>query len=82
MATSKPAGLEGIVAGDTEICSVAQGDLIYRGYQIDDLAENATFEAVAYLLLEGHKPFGLNRISLTPLGRDAVRFNKGLAKPK
>lgn len=56
MATSKPAGLEGIVAGDTEICSVAQGDLIYRGYQIDDLAENATFEEVAYLLLEGHKP--------------------------
>jgi 2-methylcitrate synthase/citrate synthase II len=56
MPTSKPAGLEGIVAGDTEICSVAQGDLIYRGYQIDDLAENATFEEVAYLLLEGHKP--------------------------
>ncbi|MEO0631706.1 MAG: citrate/2-methylcitrate synthase [Planctomycetota bacterium] len=56
MATPKPAGLEGIVAGDTEICSVAQGDLVYRGYQIDDLAENATFEEVAYLLLEGHKP--------------------------
>ncbi len=56
MATSKPAGLEGIVAGDTEICSVAQGDLIYRGYEISDLAENACFEEVAYLLLEGHKP--------------------------
>ncbi|MEM8756865.1 MAG: citrate/2-methylcitrate synthase [Planctomycetota bacterium] len=56
MATAKPAGLEGIVAGNTAICSVAQGDLIYRGYEISDLAENATFEEVAYLLLEGHKP--------------------------
>ena len=55
MATSKPAGLEGIVAGDTEICSVAQGDLIYRGYQIDDLAESASFEEVAHLLIVGHK---------------------------
>lgn len=49
-------GLEGIVAGDTDICSVAQGQLIYRGYEIHDLAENATFEGVAFLLLEGRKP--------------------------
>ncbi|MEM9167678.1 MAG: citrate/2-methylcitrate synthase [Planctomycetota bacterium] len=54
MAT-KPAGLEGVVAGETAICSVAQGDLIYRGYEIGDLAENATFEEVAHLLLVGHK---------------------------
>jgi 2-methylcitrate synthase len=30
--------------------------LTYRGYAIEDLAENATFEEVAYLLLEGKLP--------------------------
>lgn len=49
-------GLEGIVAGETGICSVEQGALIYRGYEIHDLAEHATFEEVAHLLLVGHKP--------------------------
>lgn len=51
-------GLEGVVAGDTAICSVEQGALIYRGYEIHDLAEHATFEDVAFLLLVGHKPSG------------------------
>ncbi|MEM7755764.1 MAG: citrate/2-methylcitrate synthase [Planctomycetota bacterium] len=54
--STKPAGLEGLVAGDTQICKVEQDDLIYRGYSVDDLAKNATFEEVAFLLLEGHKP--------------------------
>lgn len=49
-------GLEGIVAGETSICSVEQGGLFYRGYEIHDLAKNATFDEVAFLLLEGHKP--------------------------
>jgi 2-methylcitrate synthase/citrate synthase II len=49
-------GLEGIVAGESDICSVEQGNLIYRGYEIHDMAANATFEEVAFLLLEGHKP--------------------------
>lgn len=55
---SKPkgGGLEGIIAGETSICSVEQGALIYRGYEIHDLAQNATFEEVAFLLLVGHKP--------------------------
>jgi 2-methylcitrate synthase/citrate synthase II len=51
-------GLEGVIAGRTSICSVEQGALIYRGYEIHDLAEHATFEQVAYLLLVGHKPTG------------------------
>ncbi len=49
-------GLEGVIAGQTAICSVEQGALIYRGYEIHDLAQHATFEEVAFLLLEGHKP--------------------------
>ncbi len=49
-------GLEGILAGETAVASVEQGRLLYRGYEIHDLAENATFEEVAHLLLIGHKP--------------------------
>ncbi len=49
-------GLEGVVAGESAICSVEQGKLIYRGSEIHDLVEHATFEEVAFLLLEGHKP--------------------------
>lgn len=49
-------GLAGVVAGDTAICSVNQTQLIYRGYEIADLAEHASFEEVAYLLLVGHRP--------------------------
>ncbi len=54
--TSNQRGLAGQVIGDTSICSVNQTQLIYRGYEIADLAANATFEEVAHLLLIGHKP--------------------------
>ena len=49
-------GLAGQTVGDTAICAVTQTELIYRGYEIADLADNATFEEVAHLLLVGHKP--------------------------
>ena len=49
-------GLAGLTAGETSICSVNQTQLIYRGYEIADLAANASFEEVAFLLLVGHKP--------------------------
>jgi 2-methylcitrate synthase/citrate synthase II len=49
-------GLAGQTVGDTEICAVNQTSLIYRGYEIADLAEHATFEEVAHVLLVGHKP--------------------------
>ncbi|MCX5689212.1 MAG: citrate synthase, partial [Planctomycetota bacterium] len=49
-------GLEGIIAGETSICSIEQGGLFYRGYEIHDLSKNATFEEVAFVLLEGSKP--------------------------
>ena len=48
-------GLEGVVAGETEICTIT-GGLIYRGYSIEDLAEHASFEEVAYLILYGELP--------------------------
>ncbi len=49
-------GLEGVVAGETTIACVDQGVLLYRGYAIEDLAENTTFEEVAHLLLHGDLP--------------------------
>ena len=46
-------GLRGVVIADTRICEVdgANGRLIYRCYLVQDLAENATFEEVSFLLL-------------------------------
>jgi len=49
-------GLEGVIAGDTSVCKVEQDALLYRGYEIADLAAHASFEEVAHLLLVGHKP--------------------------
>ncbi|WP_336774361.1 citrate synthase [Paenibacillus sp. MMO-58] len=49
-------GLEGIVAASSSISSIIDGVLTYRGINIDDLAENATFEEVAYLLWYGKLP--------------------------
>src|SRR5947208_16171814 len=48
-------GLEGIIAGETAISTIA-GGLQYRGYKIEELAANATFEEVAYLILMGELP--------------------------
>lgn len=59
MTTAKStAGLAGVVAGETAICTVGQSGvgLTYRGYDIADLAANATFEEVAHLLIYGHLP--------------------------
>jgi len=54
----KTGGLAGIVAGETTICTVGKEGLglTYRGYSINDLAEKATFEEVAHLLLHGRLP--------------------------
>lgn len=50
-------GLEGIVAATTAISKVeSAGRLIYRGYNIHDLARTVTFEEVAYLLWRGRLP--------------------------
>lgn len=51
-------GLEGVVANQSAICYVfgEEGRLIYRGYDIHDLADHSTFEETAYLLLQGDLP--------------------------
>lgn len=59
-------GLEGIVATTSSISSIIDGVLTYRGIDIDELAEKATFEEVAYLLWYGKLP---NQAELADLNR-------------
>ncbi len=51
-------GLEGVIAGTTTVSHVNpdRNSLMYRGYDIRDLVQNATFEEVAFLLIQGHLP--------------------------
>jgi citrate synthase len=50
-------GLDGVVVGETRIGkSGLAGTLIYRGYDILDLFDNASFEEAAYLVLYGQLP--------------------------
>ncbi len=51
-------GLDGMVVGESAICHIdeTRGSLRYRGYAIEDLAEQTTFEEVSYLLLHGDLP--------------------------
>src|SRR3954463_586304 len=60
------AGLEDVVAATSAICYLdgEHGVLAYRGYDIHDLATNATFEEVCYLLWHGRLP---NRAELGEL---------------
>lgn len=55
---SKSAGLAGVIAGESAISTVGKGGygLNYRGYSINELAEKACFEEVAYLLHYGYLP--------------------------
>ncbi len=52
------AGLEDVVAGESRICFIDgdKGILAYQGYNVHELAPNATFEETCYLLWFGHLP--------------------------
>ncbi|MFT5500159.1 MAG: 2-methylcitrate synthase [Woeseiaceae bacterium] len=54
----KTGGLAGVSAGATALCTVGKegAGLTYRGYDIYDLSDNASFEEVAHLLMHGHLP--------------------------
>ncbi|MBI4176459.1 MAG: citrate synthase [Candidatus Aenigmarchaeota archaeon] len=51
-------GLEDVVASESSVCFIdgKKGQLLYRGYDIRDLAEHSAYEEVAYLLLFGKLP--------------------------
>lgn len=75
----KSGGLAGIVAGQTAISTVGKEGvgLTYRGYAIEELAEKATFEEVAFLLLKGELP---NRAELETY-RKKLQSLRGLPPP-
>ena len=58
MSDKKPSGLEDVVVAESSICYIdgQRGQLVYRGYDIDDLVANASFEEVAWLLWHGDLP--------------------------
>ncbi len=51
-------GLEGVIGGITTISEIVSetSTLIYRGYNVHDLASHGSFEETAYLLIHGHLP--------------------------
>src|SRR5215831_12831551 len=69
--TITAAGLEGVIAGESEICYIDgnRGILSYRGYNIHALAENAKFEEVIWLLWNGWLP---RQAELDALKRDLI----------
>lgn len=73
------AGLRGQIAGNTALCTVGQegSGLTYCGYPIEVLAEKATFEEVAWLLLRGSLP---NRTQLEAY-RDKLQSMRSLPDP-
>jgi len=62
-------GLADIIACESSICSIEDGVLCYRGYTIDELAANATFEETIYLLWYGRLP---NKTELKALKQDLI----------
>ncbi len=58
MPPKKSVQLSGIVVAESSVCSIDPdaGVLMYRGYDIVDLAEHVTYEEAAYLLLHGELP--------------------------
>ena len=51
-------GLKGVVVADSSVCFIdgQEGRLVYRGYNIHELAEKSTYEEVCYLLMKASLP--------------------------
>ena len=73
------AGLEDVVAGQSDICFIdgKEGRLVYRGYNIVDLAAHSSFEEVAALLWDGTLP---SKSDLDTLRRQLAE-SRALPKP-
>ena len=73
-----PKGLDGLVVASTNISHVfgEEGRLVYRGYEISELAAKATYEEVSFLLWNGHLP---NRGELDDFNR-SMRSQRALSE--
>ncbi|HEX4841870.1 MAG TPA: citrate/2-methylcitrate synthase, partial [bacterium] len=67
MAVEFKAGLKDVIAVNSSICTVdgEAGRLIYRGYDIRDLARQATYEEIVHLLWNGELPTRTQLESIT-----------------
>ena len=65
-------GLEGIQVKESSICYIDldNGKIYYRGYDLAELANMASFEEVTYLLLRGKLP---NREELDAINAELAR---------
>lgn len=88
-AKGKTGGLAGVVAGDSRICTcgVEGKGLAYRGYSIEELADQGTFEEVAWLLTRGELPtaaelagYRIHLASLRDPPRRLLEFLEGISK--
>jgi citrate synthase len=72
------AGLEGIVVADTEISHVngEEGQLIYRGYDVKQLARKITYEQVVHLLWKGDLPQQKEEDSWTKIWKEAYELTE------
>src|SRR5438270_6119449 len=68
-------GLENIIACTTEISTIHDVTLLYRGYTIEDLSANCGFEEVVYLLWNGELP------SSDQLAKFRSALSAGMAVP-
>jgi len=68
-------GLKGVIAADSAICLVdgLEGRLIYRGYNIHELADHSHYEEVCYLLLKGELP---DKRQLTEFSARLARYRR------
>jgi citrate synthase len=83
------AGLDDVVVGKQDICFIdgEKGDLVYRGYHIDELAPHATFEEIVYLLWHGKLPnkkelaiLNERLVTRRPLNNDHLRLLQSIPK--
>lgn len=73
-------GLEGVVMDTSSVSKVnaETNSLVYRGYPVEDLAENCTFEEVAYLMYNGELPNSTQLTDFTKLERANREITKTL----
>ncbi len=73
-------GLEGVVADSSSISKVMPeiNSLTYKGYPVQDLAENCRFEEVAYLLFNGELPNAKELANFEQMERESRTISKDL----
>ena len=73
-------GLEGVLAAETTISLVdgSAGRLLYRGYEIGDLAAHGSFDSVTALLLDGEWPAAPEALPPAELDEPVLAALRGL----